>query len=116
MGVRRDRLLVRPILLAARGRVTPALTFSPVPDTYSAGGLPGRGATFSITASAPVVWNWSATGDLPTSNVANGGSATTITFTLSNSSAADKTAEIVVSAGANSWTIELTASGTGLLA
>jgi hypothetical protein len=90
-----------------------ALTFSPVPGSYSATSSPGQPVSFIINASAPVVWNWSVTGSLVSSNVANGGTSNSITFSLSKAGlVVDKVSDISVSVDANAWSIELTAQKT----
>lgn len=86
------------------GLVPHPLIFNPVPGAYTrTRRVPN---SYTITATQPVVWNWSSTGDLPTSNVANGDTASSITFTLSTIGESF----ITVTVGANTWTLDLTAT------
>lgn len=102
---------MRPILMAG-GFMKPPLTFTP-PSGTAIERTGGISASAGIHASEPVVWNWSADGDLPTSNVPNGGTGPGILFTLSNSSTSPKSCFITVTSGDNTWTVELTANGRG---
>ena len=63
-------------------------TFSPdggasYPGTYLSDSQYNTGASITINASASVVWNWSADNSNGGASVVNGGSASSITFTLS---------------------------------
>lgn len=93
------------------GLVDPPLTFAPVPGTYYRTGV--RNASYTINATKPVVWTWTTTGDLPTANVANGGTAMSITFSLSGPAASTRSCSIALQAGGNTWLINLDTTGTG---
>jgi hypothetical protein len=100
---------MRPVLMGAP--LAPVvLGFDPVPGAYSDTGA--HNATFTLTATQPVVWNWSSTGNVPSATVPNGGTATSITFSLS-ASTVEKTSHITVTVGGDTWTIDLDATGTG---
>ena len=117
---------MRPVMMGAAKAIAAAsgggggggggggtITFTPAPGTYSETDNVQVGkAQFKITASASVKWNWSATGSIPTSTVANGGSASSITFTLS-STLNNKDCTISVTSGTKSWTINLATTGSG---
>lgn len=93
---------------------TAAVTFSPVPGSYSATGDFG-GTVWSVTASQAVTWTWSKTGSVVTANVASGASATGITFSQ-NQGTFDKTSTVTLDAsgaGTGSWTITMTNVGSG---
>lgn len=89
-----------------------AASFTPSPGSYQVtDNRPEGGATFTITATASVVWTYS--GNSPAAgSVASGVSATSITFTVLEG-ANDKTANFTVSAGGNSWNLTMTATGIG---
>lgn len=82
------------------------LIFNPVPGAYNRSHR--FTVSYTITATQPVVWNWSSTGDLPTSSVVSGGTASAITFTLSTIG----DTIITVTVGDNVWTLTLTATET----
>jgi hypothetical protein len=90
-------------------------TFDPVPGSYSGTNpAPGVGsASFTITASNAVTWNWTSTGNLPSSTVSNGGSTASITLSISAGPTVDKESFITVTVGAKTWNIHLTATGGG---
>lgn len=88
---------------------TPAGGTSASPVALSDYQLDGP-ASVTITASASAVWNWTETvGTLGTCNVANGGSATSITFTLNNGATAGQILDSGFScnSGGKYWTITL---------
>lgn len=89
--------------------------FNPAPGTYNVGDPDKTASTsFTITSSTSVVWTWSKTGATQgTADVANGSSATQITFTVTAPINTTKGATFTVTAGGQSWTITLTADGTG---
>jgi hypothetical protein len=82
--------------------------------TYNpaAGNYPNNYSSFQITASAPVVWNWSVSGIGVTSDVATGGTASSISFNIA-STRFDRTATVTVNSGGKTWTITMFAIGTG---
>lgn len=102
-------------LLAASGggAGSSGASFTPVAGTYlvTDNGPGGIGATFTITATVAVVWNFTISGGA-TSNVTNGTSASSITFTCAQG-LNNKTATITVSADGLTWNLTLTAIGTG---
>jgi len=89
------------------------VTFNPVGGTYnqSDGGL-SQAQSFTITATAAVVWTWSKTGSAATCNVVSGNSATSITFTVGVGTS-DRSATFTVSAGGKNWTITISTTGDG---
>lgn len=88
------------------GGGTTSPTFTPAPGAYAAD------YEFTVTASQSVVWNWTKTGFLPTSTVPNGGSGTSITFSLTPGSF-EKETTITLTQGTRTWTITLSAAATG---
>lgn len=76
------------------------ITYNPADGSYSRDTTAGANS-FTITASASVVWNWTKTGQ-GSANVVNGGSATSITFSAS----LNQTGTFNVSSGGHSWTID----------
>jgi phage tail sheath gpL-like len=102
---------MRPVLMC--GLVEAGLSFNPVPDTYNR--THRSNVSFTITATQPVVWNWSAIGDLPTSSVPNGGTASSITISLSASGSDTKDSTVTVTTGENVWTLNLTSTGALVL-
>lgn len=86
-------------------------TFNPAPGTYTRDDGGSGSVSFQITASQSVAWSWSTTGNVPNSNVTNGGSAASITFTLVGG-AKDKSCTITLTVGTNHWTINLSAAAT----
>lgn len=71
-------------------------------------------ASYTITASSPVVWTWTKTSGIAgTANVASGSSASSITFSVSGTPSATKSQTFNVSAGGQSWTITVTGEATG---
>lgn len=113
-----NELLMRPVLMATGkpgvasgggggggGGSTP-VTFNPVPGEYDGYTNGDPDTSFTITASASVVWNWSSTGTVPSSTKANGASGTSITFGLSTAGA-PKGSTITVTVGDDEWIINL---------
>lgn len=91
----------------------PPPTFSPLAGSYTDGDDGTN--TFTITCSAPAVWTWTRTGSsLGTANVASGGTASSITFSISTTTV-DRTSTFTVtgtSGGVTArYTINLTAWG-----
>jgi hypothetical protein len=84
-------------------------TYNPAAGSYSHQPASGN-ATYTISCSASVVWNWSASGGTGTtgltSNVATGGSATSITLTLAQTTTARNTT-VTVTSGGFTWTLTL---------
>jgi hypothetical protein len=96
----------------ARAQAAPGIAFAPDPGPVEGDG--DTSAVVTIVASAPVVWRWSSSGSMPTSNVPDGGTSSSITFTLSNLTHVSRTSFITLTADDESWNITLTASGTGI--
>jgi hypothetical protein len=93
-----------------------SLTFSPDGSTNSGNptGIYNYGSSntsATITASSAVTWNWTRNGSAGSASVANGGSASSITFSLSRSTAVYRLTYWSVSVTANGvtkyWTVEL---------
>lgn len=92
-----------------------AATFDEPPGTYSVDD-PGHtgAASFTINASAAVVWNWTKVsgGPIVHASVASGSSATSITFSIAIGSGT-ASGQFAVSAGGESWTVNLSATAPG---
>jgi hypothetical protein len=91
----------------------PAQGYNPVGQTTSVADNGVGQTTYTITASGPVVWNWTvsdATGFI--SSVANGGSASSITFSLSQGTS-DRTSIVQVTSGDHTWNINMSQTGDG---
>lgn len=91
-------------------------TFTPDSGAYSVDGV--GSASFTINCSASAVWSWSRSGSTgTTSSVASGGSATSITVALINTSSSDKVSAFNISATSGgvtkSWSVTLVAYGSG---
>jgi hypothetical protein len=99
---------MRPVLMASAIR-TP-LTFDPPPGAYGATGA-GHVA-FKVNASEPVQWFWGSTGNLPNCDVANGGIASSITFSFLAPRGTEKQCDIDLNVGASAWAISLDANNT----
>jgi hypothetical protein len=70
-------------------------------------------ASYTINCSKSVVWNWTVlTGSVPSSTVANGGSGTSIKFSLSAGSV-QKSCNVQVTSGGKTWDIGLVADPLG---
>jgi len=77
----------------------------------------GSPATVTITCSQSAVWNWTRTGSTAgTANVSNGGSSTSITFTLPNPTSTPRVSVFTVNSVAGGvtryWRVELSNTGT----
>ena len=90
-----------------------SITFTPTPGSYveSDGGL-GTSVSLTVSASASVVWTWTRTGDVASSSVPTGGTASSITFTLGADSS-DRFTTFTVNADGKSWSISLSTTGSG---
>lgn len=97
--------------LTADSQTNASTTFNPVVGSYSR--TAAGSVSYSVTASASSFWTWSSSGNTPTCNVpSGGGSAVTITFSLS-AGVNDKNTVITLHQGTNTWTLNLTAQGDG---
>lgn len=83
-------------------------TFNPAAATYNVTDGGTGTAQYTITASAPVVWTWGASNG-GSANVVNGGTASSITFTL-NGGSAGANSTITCSANGQTWTLNMSAS------
>lgn len=97
---------MRPILMAS-ARAKPPLTFTQDgrnPDYTS--------AEWTITASEPVTWSWSSTGNVPGASVSSGGTAQSITFSINATGKIDVSSTIHCSAAGVNFDFTLTAWGS----
>lgn len=79
-----------------------SVTYTPADGSYGVDTTVNAGF-YTISASAPVVWTWSKVGQ-GTATVANGGTASQITFNVN----AGNSCTFNVSSGGHSWTIDFT--------
>lgn len=74
-------------------------------------------ASVTVSCSASAVWNWSYSGDAPISSLGSGGSATSITFSLSSDYYISYNSTISLSGTAGGitryWSISLSTFGIG---
>lgn len=77
-----------------------AVTFDR-PDGYSAFGTSAAAGSLSITASQPVVWTYTKSGQ-GNVNIASGATATTITFSAQKL----QSGYVVITVGSHTWTLE----------
>lgn len=94
------------------------LTYSPNPGSYSDDEV--GTATYTVYASAAVVWTWSRTagtaGAVTDQNGAaftSGGTANSLTFTISGTTTVARSSTFSVQSGGNTWTITVTGEATG---
>lgn len=92
--------------------------FTPMGGTYSDAdsgtSVGGLGSSYTITSnSGPVTWTWTKTSGSASasSTISNGGSASSITFNLPGTTGTSSSATFTVSAGGQSWTVNLSWSG-----
>lgn len=98
--------------VAAGGTNFTGASFTPAAGSYlvSDNGPGGFGATFTITATGPVVWYWSYTGNPPTSTVTSGGTASSIKFDLGQGFN-NRTSYITVTSEGKTWSLTLSTTG-----
>lgn len=79
---------------------------------YKAG---GASASVTITCSATATWTWTRSGTYGTASIASGGTGTSITFTLNNSTTTPRSTTWTVSATSGSttryWSVQLDNDG-----
>jgi pectin methylesterase-like acyl-CoA thioesterase len=104
------------------GKSSTPVTFNPAGGTQAPGvtlygyGAGGSDAFVTITASAPAIWTWNRTGSSQAYvDVASGGTASSITFTLPNYGYTVLNSTFTVQANGNGtiryWTVQLTNDG-----